>query len=430
MELLAWKELPKDAAVTDIAAEADPELCQAIVESLCWNQQSAVTALGESRRRALDEWKQRGSRASLVVSAALPGEFLSEKEVDPIQEPELSRFLLRAALDERVRSAPGSLIPSLRKLGVYLPRERLPAPPRFRCEVLGPRALDDGLDLELDPSASLQFDDEVPAEVDPFGSLSQVLERERPLLWQADPRTGMSYPIVPSEALRDLTWDLLAGARSLEQLSAREKESLISAGLLLPRGWAERQAELRIETARRAGEQLAGNRYTVLRNMIPQPLLTGLQRYISDLRSQGYLRRGDRQVPGRLNIKNNPAISIVHLAIGSFLEQALRRPLISSMGYLSIYLSGAELHRHKDRPQNEWNVSVMIDRAGPEELARACPLKLGIQNGVKEIHLEPGDLVAYSGTQVPHWRDPVPAGQELTVCTYHFVERGFRDTLL
>ena len=433
MELLAWRDLPTDAAVTDILVEEEPELCDAILGCLCWGDESSLQALSDTRRHVLLDWKQQSSSACLVVSSAVPGEVLSEKTIDPVLAPELAIFLMRAAVDGWTESpAPSQLAPALRELGVYLPRGSLPRLPRFRCELLEQIDPPEDIDLEINPSASLQFDRQTPAEVDPFGSLSDVLDRDRPLLWQTDYRTGMIYPSrIPAE-LRELTCDLLAGARSISQLASDQRRALVSIGLLLPKGWARRQAALRIETAKQAGEQLTCNRYTVLENMIPSPLLRGLQQYISDMRSQGYLRLGDRQVSGRLNTKNNPAISIIHVSIGSFLEEALRRALLPSIGYLSIYLPGAELKRHRDRPQNEWNVSVMIDRlASPasENEAAKSPLKLGVQAQVKEIHLKPGDMAVYSGTQVPHWRDPVPAGQELTVCTYHFVERSFRETL-
>jgi hypothetical protein len=45
------------------------------------------------------------------------------------------------------------------------------------------------------------------------------------------------------------------------------------------------------------------------------------------------------------------------------------------------------------------------------------------------VLLQVGDGLCYSGTDIWHWRDALPAGQRAIICFYHFVPAGFTGSL-
>ena len=84
------------------------------------------------------------------------------------------------------------------------------------------------------------------------------------------------------------------------------------------------------------------------------------------------------------------------------------------------YQPGAVLRRHVDRAQCRWNVSFCVDIEAADDEA-PWPLHIGAGAG-QAVHLGIGDAVVYCGTDVPHWREPLPDGKFVTVCLFHYVD--------
>ncbi|MEM9491884.1 MAG: hypothetical protein AAGC55_22250, partial [Myxococcota bacterium] len=104
-------------------------------------------------------------------------------------------------------------------------------------------------------------------------------------------------------------------------------------------------------------------------------------------------------------------------------------PIKPSYAFLSRYREGAVLHRHTDRDQCAWNLSVVLDQYPDPSRDQAWPIHFAIRGSVHTALLGSGDGVLYSGTQVPHWRDALPAGQRVTIGIFHFVDREFAGSL-
>ena len=76
--------------------------------------------------------------------------------------------------------------------------------------------------------------------------------------------------------------------------------------------------------------------------------------------------------------------------------------LIPTYSYARIYKFGDVLHRHKDRPSCE--ISCTLNLGGDEWPIYLDPT--GNQgNKGKKIVLKPGDMLAYSGCDLEHWRE-------------------------
>jgi hypothetical protein len=66
---------------------------------------------------------------------------------------------------------------------------------------------------------------------------------------------------------------------------------------------------------------------------------------------------------------------------------------------------------------------------GPDGEPPPWPIYVEIDGQPKEVLLQTGDGVAYSGTEIWHWRHALPAGQRAIVCFFHFVPRDFTGSL-
>jgi hypothetical protein len=72
---------------------------------------------------------------------------------------------------------------------------------------------------------------------------------------------------------------------------------------------------------------------------------------------------------------------------------------------------------------------LVLDMQGPEGEPPPWPIHLEIDGRAEAVRLEVGDGLLYSGTDIWHWRDALPAGQRAIVCFYHFVPQDFTGSL-
>jgi hypothetical protein len=126
---------------------------------------------------------------------------------------------------------------------------------------------------------------------------------------------------------------------------------------------------------------------------------------------------------------NDNMISAIHRQTGTLLTKITGEPLFPSYSYLSAYLEGAELRRHVDRPQCQWNGSMLIDAVPEHSLEGSWPIFLETSGGVHEIRLDLGDTVIYRGQEVPHWRNQLPVGDRQTLALFHYVRTNFTGSL-
>ena len=77
--------------------------------------------------------------------------------------------------------------------------------------------------------------------------------------------------------------------------------------------------------------------------------------------------------------------------------------LIPTYSYARIYKYGDTLHRHKDRPSCE--ISCTINLGGDRWPIFLEPSGDEGKKGI-QVDLAPGDMLAYRGTLLEHWREP------------------------
>lgn len=91
--------------------------------------------------------------------------------------------------------------------------------------------------------------------------------------------------------------------------------------------------------------------------------------------------------------------------------------LLPTYSYSRMYLSGGILDRHIDRPSCEVSGTLALGSDAP------WPIWIDVGGDVREVQLQPGDLLVYRGCELPHWRDRCPARYSAHIFL-HFVEAG------
>lgn len=107
------------------------------------------------------------------------------------------------------------------------------------------------------------------------------------------------------------------------------------------------------------------------------------------------------QVPeGALRLYGDELMQSVLAGMQPLMEGITGKELTPTYAFTRLYFEGSELKRHTDRPACEFSASVTLAyRDGSP-----WPLHIEGPQGVAEIALAPGDLIAYRG-ELPHWRE-------------------------
>lgn len=109
-----------------------------------------------------------------------------------------------------------------------------------------------------------------------------------------------------------------------------------------------------------------------------------------------------------------------HLAESFLLTKLKKMELLTgkelwpTYAFARLYTYLATLHKHKDRPECEISVTVMVGSSGEE-----WPIYM---DG-KEFNLKPGDAAIYLGCEVEHWREEFN-GDWHTQFFLHYVDKN------
>ena len=89
------------------------------------------------------------------------------------------------------------------------------------------------------------------------------------------------------------------------------------------------------------------------------------------------------------------------------------------ISYSRVYLPGAWLKKHTDRPACEVSATLTLAQKGEKD----WPIGIQTRDGHPvEVILKPGDMLIYSGMDMPHWRDPFE-GEWQVQAFLHYVRK-------
>lgn len=245
-----------------------------------------------------------------------------------------------------------------------------------------------------------------------------------PRLWVTDPSTGIAFPYWPDAHVMRTIRSLQEGTLAIDSLPTQQRRLLHLAGVLVS-SQLMNVTLARSSRTQRLRRQLSKKGYAVVENLIGPLQVSFLRQYFRELEREGYLTRGDNQVERRHVMYREPMSSLLHEQMSPFISDVTGRTTRPSYSYFGIYLPGAILHKHKDRPQCQWNLSLVWDTRPERPRDAAWPLYLDIGGVTHEIKLGMGDALLYRGTEHFHWRERQPPRSHTTATFFHFVGSSF-----
>ena len=137
-------------------------------------------------------------------------------------------------------------------------------------------------------------------------------------------------------------------------------------------------------------------------------------REMADIIKNSPKNNGDAQVPKSYSYYN---LSICNILLGRLLSQVSKasgKKLKPSYAYCRVYLKGAILEPHKDRPSCEYSVTLNLSQTHP------WPIFMG----KKSITLNPGDGVLYKGCEIEHYREEFKGDEHVQVFLHYIASDG------
>lgn len=147
--------------------------------------------------------------------------------------------------------------------------------------------------------------------------------------------------------------------------------------------------------------------YKVVKSIISKEQVKQISDIIKNLPKEP----GDEQVPKSSAFPNLPVINILQGQLIEKMSEITNKRLVPTYTYTRIYLKGAELAPHKDRPSCEYSITLNLFKSHP------WPIYMD----KTPIELEPGDGVVYKGCEIEHSRD-IFEGDEYIQVFLHYVD--------
>tara|TARA_R110002049_G_scaffold196125_2_gene365212 strand:+ start:994 stop:1647 length:654 start_codon:yes stop_codon:yes gene_type:complete len=111
----------------------------------------------------------------------------------------------------------------------------------------------------------------------------------------------------------------------------------------------------------------------------------------------------DPQVPNTYICYGDFAMETLLIKMLPIMQQQINLDLVPTNSFARVYKKGDELKRHKDRPSCE--ISATINLGGNPWPIFIEPSGERGKEGIKVL-LEVGDMLAYRGCELEHWREP------------------------
>jgi len=286
--------------------------------------------------------------------------------------------------------------------------------------------------LYLNPACIVCANGQLPDEVASRSDLVSGFALQGSMAWVRSLASGNLLPFWLGPKLERVLRELRPNAPVPDSISESTQTLLTAAGILIAGNDTE-------ETARRKSEQQSRLKnaallfrekgYAPLSELIHPFHVAALRRYYRYLIRSGAICLGDGQSPRRYVGYNEPVARFFHHDIATILSTVAGQPLKPSYVYMASYLSGAELKKHTDRAQCEFSVTLCLDFSPEPALETPWPIRLDTANSTVAVYQSLGDGLAYRGTRLPHYRDPLDEGQTSTSIFFHYVTAEFAGSL-
>jgi len=162
------------------------------------------------------------------------------------------------------------------------------------------------------------------------------------------------------------------------------------------------------------------NGYVILKQFVPRLMCDYISENIRVLEASSYFDYGDPQVEKAFSAAAPVLTETLLDVMTSILSETINCELYPTYSYLRIYMKGAELERHTDRPSCEVSATLPLSYDAPT----IWPLYIESGNKVIGVELEPGDALLYKGIEVPHWREAFEGERQVQVFLHYVKKNG------
>ncbi|MEO0337515.1 MAG: hypothetical protein AAF202_14060, partial [Pseudomonadota bacterium] len=169
--------------------------------------------------------------------------------------------------------------------------------------------------------------------------------------------------------------------------------------------------------------------YAVISGIIAPLQVSFMRSYQRSKESEGYWAYDNYKANERFFLHNDPQLKAIHRQTGRLVRSIIQSELFPSYSFMSAYTEGARLSRHVDRPQCKWNGSLLLDQRPEVSNEDSWPIYLDVEGTAHEVKLDMGDIVFFSGTDIPHWRNKIQDGHRQTLGLFHYVPIDFTGSL-
>ena len=160
--------------------------------------------------------------------------------------------------------------------------------------------------------------------------------------------------------------------------------------------------------------------YQVIRGALSQELCSFVSAYYRLLKDNNYLQYNDGQVEKGYAAYGIPISEVLLGMLTPLVAETAGVPLHPTYSYSRLYLKGAELEPHKDRPSCEISATLTVGFRAPA----IWPIFVKSRDDRDiPVDLAPGDFLVYQGAELSHWRETFVGDWHLQIFL-HYVRQG------
>jgi hypothetical protein len=298
--------------------------------------------------------------------------------------------------------------------------------PRWAGESLRERVEEE---LFLNPECRICHAEQLPADLGLERELLTGFAPRGTVAWVRNPATLSLLPFWLGPKLEAVISRLRPGESTAGRVPEDARFLLAAADILTPQGHAAQRMGEWQGVVSNAAPAFREKGYVPLRNLIHPFHVAALRRYYRCLIRRGDLHLGDNSSSRRYVAHNERLAGFFHHQMAKTVSAIVGEAIKPSYVYVASYLSGAQLHKHTDREQCEFSVTLCLDFSPEPALETSWPIRLDTPQGTVAVYQALGDALLYRGTQVPHYRDALGQGRTSTSIFFHYVPADFAGPL-
>lgn len=237
------------------------------------------------------------------------------------------------------------------------------------------------------------------------------------IAWVKNVVSGIWLPWLLDEQVAQIIQVAKEGA--IDNIPIHERSMLQKMGILYLRSPTLVARQLFSKLLLNASALMEQNDYCVIPNILIPTYHNTIDYYMRHPTVASKLVH-DNQTSERVGLHNLALFATIHPQLTSLIQQVIHEPIKASYCYAVTYNKGATLPRHTDRPQCEWNASIVFSINS----IRPWPIYLDVNGKEVKVEAQIGEIVVYRGTKIPHWREELQANYA-TVSFFHFVRQSF-----